>query len=61
MLTTFLQKYINHQSNLDYKNKIFINDVHILVYELSERSVCNINTDKKSSFDSSDYLADSAY
>ena len=37
------------------------NDIHILAYELSERSVYNTDTDKNSSFDSSDYLADDTY
>ncbi len=61
MLAAFLQKYISYQSNFNHKNKISVDDVHILVYELSERSVCNTDTDKRSSFDSSDYLADNVY
>ncbi len=61
MFAAFLQKYINHQLNSDHKNKIFIDDVHILIYELSERSVCNIDIDKRSSFDSSDYLTNNIY
>ncbi len=61
MLAAFLQKYINHQSNFNHKNKIFIDDIHIFMYELSERSVCNTDINKKSSFDNSDYFADSVY
>ena len=61
MLAAFLQKYIGHQPNPDHKNKAPADDVHILAYELSERSVCNTGTGKGSSFDSPDYLADGTY
>ena len=61
MLAAFLQNHIDHQSNFNYKNKTFVDDIYILVYELSEKSVCNTNTNKKSNFDNSDYLTDNAY
>ena len=61
MLAAFLQKSISHQSNFNHKNKTSVNNIHILTYELLERSVYNTDTNKNSSFDNLNYLADDTY